>query len=56
MVDTTVTIKDSTIYTSFVYGNKTKAVQVITTDKVNKDIKNTESGVRFFNFAEEPIR
>ena len=52
LVDTTVTIKDSTIYTSFVYGNKAKPMQVITTDKINKEIKNTESGVRFFNFAE----
>ena len=52
LVDTTVTIKDSTIYTSFVYGTKTKPVQVITTDRINKEIKNTESGLRFFNFAE----
>ncbi len=52
LVDTTVTIKDSTIYTSFIYGNKSKPVQVITTDKINKEIKNTESGLRFFNFAE----
>ena len=52
LVDTTVTIKDSTIYTSFVYGNKEKPVQVITTDKINKEIKNTESGLRFFNLAE----
>jgi hypothetical protein len=25
---------------------------VITTDRINKDIKNTESGLRFFNLAE----
>ena len=51
-MDTTITIKDSTIYTSFVYGSKSKPVQVITTDRINKDIKDTESGVRFFNLAE----
>lgn len=52
MIDTTVTIKDSTFYTSFVYGNKSKPAQVMTTDRINKDVKNTESGLRFFNFAE----
>lgn len=52
LLDTTITIKDSTLYTSFMYGNKAKPAQVITTDRVNKDIKNTESGVRFFNLAE----
>lgn len=52
LLDTTVTVKDSTIYTSFVYGTKTKPVQVITTDRINKDIKESESGLRFFNFAE----
>jgi len=52
LLDTTITIKDSTIYTSFVYGSKSKPVQVITTDRINKDIKDTESGVRFFNLAE----
>jgi len=52
LTDTTVTIKDSTIYTSFLFGTKAKPVQVITTDRINKDIKNTESGLRFFNLAE----
>jgi hypothetical protein len=52
LTDTTVTIKDSTIYTSFLFGTKSKPVQVITTDRINKDIKNTESGLRFFNLAE----
>ncbi len=52
LVDSTITIKDSTIYTSFVFGTKSKPVQVVTTDRINKDIKNTESGLRFFNLAE----
>ena len=52
LTDTTITVKDSTIYTSFLFGSKSKPVQVVTTDRINKDIKNTESGLRFFNFAE----
>ncbi|WP_313267147.1 DUF4397 domain-containing protein [Sphingobacterium sp.] len=52
LTDTTITVKDSTIYTSFLFGTKAKPVQVITTDRINKDIKNTETGLRFFNFAE----
>jgi len=52
LTDTTITVKDSTIYTSFLFGTKSKPVQIITTDRINKEIKNTESGLRFFNLAE----
>ncbi len=52
LIDSTIVVKDSTIYSSFLYGSKLKPVQAITTDRVNKEIKKTESGLRFFNFSE----
>ncbi|MEN5234259.1 hypothetical protein [Sphingobacterium faecium] len=52
LIDSTIVVKDSTIYSSFLYGSKLKPAQAITTDRVNKEIKKTESGLRFFNFYE----
>lgn len=50
ILDTTYSFKDSTYYTSFVYGNITKSRQLITQDKFIADL-GTKTGLRFFHLA-----
>lgn len=50
LVDSTITVKDSTAYTSFVFGTKEKPEFGITTDKGIKDLGD-KSGIRYFNLA-----
>jgi len=52
LVDTTITIADSTHYTSFTYGVKDMPLHVLTVDRVMESPANAESaGLRFFNLA-----
>jgi len=53
LVDTTVTIDDSTHYTSFTYGVKDNPLHVLTVDKAMQSPASAESvGLRFFNLAD----
>jgi len=48
--DTTVNLKDSTYYTSFVFGNTDKAKNLIATDNLIKDL-GTKAAFRFLHLA-----
>lgn len=50
LVDTTFTFKDSTYYTSFVYGTAEMPKQIITEDKSVDKLKD-QSALRFFHLA-----
>lgn len=51
LTDTTFTAKDSTYYSSFVYGTATAPKHIITTDRVLEGLDNTKSAVRFLQLA-----
>lgn len=51
IAENTIELKDSTYYTSFVYGNTDEANNLFTKDTPIKDLANTKSGVRFLNLA-----
>lgn len=51
IVDTTLTIKVDSGYTSFVYGTKTEPTFAMTEDKVIENLGQNESGIRFLNLA-----
>jgi len=50
LIDSTITVKDSTAYTSFVFGTKEKPKFGLTIDKGIKDLGD-KSGIRYFNLA-----
>lgn len=50
IIDTTITVKDSTGYSAFTYGSKEDPVFAMVKDQSIKDL-NQKSGTRFFNFA-----
>jgi len=53
LIDTTVTIMDSTYYSSFVFGVSDQPKHFITEDKaVESSLENNEAAIRFFNAAE----
>ena len=52
ILDTLVTFRDSTFYTSLVYGTQDDPKQIITTDKVVESLEEEESAIRFFNLSE----
>lgn len=52
IVESTVELKDSTSFTSFVFGKKEDAKNLITIDKGIKDLGN-KSGIRFFHLAND---
>lgn len=51
LVDTTLTIKVDSGYTSFVYGTDEAPTFAMTQDKVIEDLDQNESGIRFLNLA-----
>lgn len=51
ILDTLVTFRDSTFYTSLVYGTQDDPKQIITTDKVVESL-GEESAIRFFNISQ----
>lgn len=53
LVDTTLTIKADSGYTSFVYGSEENVVFAMAQDKTIEDLKQNESGIRFLNLAED---
>lgn len=55
LIDSTFTIKDSTLYTSFVFDKpNNKAGQILTTDKLLNNLE-TNAGVRFLNLSKDEI-
>ncbi|NGM65364.1 DUF4397 domain-containing protein [Sphingobacterium sp. SGR-19] len=51
IVDTTLTIKVDSGYTSFVYGTEEQPIFAMTQDKVIENLGQNESGIRFLNLA-----
>jgi len=51
IIDTTLTIKLDSGYTSFVYGTEEQPRFAMTQDKVIEDLKENEVGIRFLNLA-----
>jgi len=51
LIDTTLTIKVDSGYTSFVYGTNEEPTFAMTQDKVIENLRQNESGIRFLNLA-----
>ncbi|HLT88569.1 MAG TPA: DUF4397 domain-containing protein [Sphingobacterium sp.] len=51
LIDTTLTIKVDSGYTSFVYGTDEEPTFAMTQDKVIENLSQNESGIRFLNLA-----
>ena len=52
IVDSTITLKDSTSYTSVIYGTEGKATSILVEDKQPSDYDQGKSYIRFFNVAD----
>lgn len=51
LIDTTLTIKVDSGYTSFVYGTEEQPIFAMTQDKVIENLAQTASGIRFLNLG-----
>lgn len=52
IVDSTITLEDSTLYTSFVYGYQDTVSSILVEDQTPADFDQSRSYVRFFNLSE----
>lgn len=55
IVDSTITFKDSTSYTSIVYGTKEEATSILVEDRRPSDFDQGKAYVRFFNVADNTV-
>ncbi|MGK9127752.1 DUF4397 domain-containing protein [Olivibacter sp. SA151] len=55
IVDSTITLKDSTSYTSIVYGTEEVATSILVEDKRPSDFDQGKAYVRFFNVADNTV-